>query len=666
MSQTYGEKLITNLLKTLPKEFYYFVNPYVPSDNSAFHIPDFIIVAANLGVIVLEVKDWKNIREISKTNFTIQRITGEIATEDNPLEIAKKYTFNLVDQFKRKEELLHEVRGKKKLKFPYIASVALTHGSYKMLRQCEREGMWGKKQVLGTDDLTPENFEQALRQLPWAWKLDDALGEEVINIIRWVIDPSISVENNEGKPVGILTVAQEREIKRPLVEKLGKHLLSSDLLTQEAEAIVESTSVRLVRGVAGSGKSLVLARRAQYLAEQYPDLRILVLAFNKHLTADLARRIQGAPNLEVTNFHTVCTTIIGIDENRNIFKPEGWYNYRFSPLMEEYSLASNFVDEEIAWRKELEIYDNKQYLEMDREGRGRPLNQTKRSIINTIFDAYIQYHRQERIIDWADIPHLALAELKLGHSLRNTYDVILIDEAQDFAPSWIQIIQRLLKPDGSLFMCDDPTQSLFRAFSWKQKGVDVVGRTRILRVPFRCTHEITLAAYSLINADKTLKESEEVTAPDLTTYELPSGDLPLLARCRDLNDETKYVENSVQEALQSGTTGSQIAILCHSNKLIKLWEHLRGKGVYVDSFRMMKGLEFQSVFVPHLNNIFNQTSGEIDDAFISETRRRIFTAMTRARKTLILSYNGGLPNELAPIEPFVQHINSTGKIQKVN
>src|SRR5262249_2630029 len=147
-------------------------------------------------------------------------------------------------------------------------------------------------------------------------------------------------------------------------------------------------------------------------------------------------------------------------------------------------------------------------------------------------------------IDWSDVPFLALAELNQGHPLRNTYDIILIDEAQDFAPSWLEIVKNLLKPAGTLFLCDDPTQSLFRSFSWKQKGVDVVGRTRVLKVPFRCTREITQAAYSLIEADEILKKSEEITVPDLTTYDLLAGETPLLCTCEDLVDEILFVEQS--------------------------------------------------------------------------------------------------------------------------
>jgi superfamily I DNA/RNA helicase len=70
----------------------------------------------------------------------------------------------------------------------------------------------------------------------------------------------------------------------------------------------------------------------------------------------------------------------------------------------------------------------------------------------------------------------------------------------------------------------------------------------------------------------------------------------------------------------------------------------------------MKGLEFQAVFVPHLNNAFERKSPPVDEGFIAETRQRIYTAMTRARHTLVMTYHERVPKELLkPIEEYVWH-----------
>lgn len=253
------------------------------------------------------------------------------------------------------------------------------------------------------------------------------------------------------------------------------------------------------------------------------------------------------------------------------------------------------------------------------------------------------------------MPLTTLAMLQNDHPMRHTYDVILIDEAQDFAPSWIQVVKELLKSGGNLFLCDDPAQSLFRSFSWKAKGVEVTGRTRILRIPFRCTREITLASHSLLN--QTAAQSEELTTPDLTTYELASGDQPKLISYPDATKEIHLIEQQALALRDSGIDAGQIAILCHSKRIVRHWAHLRNQGFYVDTFNRMKGLEFRAVFIPHLQTVFDHTDATRDEAFINDIRRKVFTAMTRARETLILSYQGRFPAELAAIEPYVHSEN---------
>jgi superfamily I DNA/RNA helicase len=368
----------------------------------------------------------------------------------------------------------------------------------------------------------------------------------------------------------------------------------------------------------------------------------------------LQRRIPGAPNLEIQNFHKICRSIISRRISGDIISIDRWLENNMGHYLQSNQFSSEFVAQEIEWRKELGIYDGQEYLTVARDGRGKALGQDKRAVINQIFDHYMKVHHEQGLTDWSDVPHLAFAELQQGHPMRASYDVILIDEAQDFAPSWIKVVNKLLKSDGTLFMCDDPAQSLFRSFSWRQKGVEVVGRTRVLRVPFRCTKEITQAAHSLINGDSLLGHSEEITEPDLSSYELASGNPPSLVRNYNLEQEIGLVEQMAHSISRTGVRPDQIAILCHSKRIVKHWAHMRNQGYYVETFNKMKGLEFNAVIVPHLNTAFDQHDTPKDDTFISETRRRIFTAMTRARDTLILSYHDTLPQEMKLIMPHVQ------------
>ncbi|MBA3817207.1 MAG: ATP-dependent helicase, partial [Parachlamydiaceae bacterium] len=566
--------------------------PTIVNTKSAYKNPDFVIVGADLGVVVLEIKDWNHIVGIKKKEVTIKRTNGEVVIEKNPLLIAREYTLNLVDRFQEISDLMHVHNGRNALKFPWMYAAVLPHAHKDFITKCEDAGLWDRGEVFCEEDLTPETFENALRNLPRRWKLHEPLRNNTLDAIRGAIDPEIIVKNLEEKPIGVLTVAQEKFIREPIkslnnqpnANGIVQTSLPLDILSAETIQIAENTNIRLIRGVAGSGKSLVLARRAQFLAEQNPEWSILVLAFNVDLVGDLKHRIPGAPNLEVINFHKLCAEIFGKDWH-SPSDLQGWLTARLGIVLAQNNFTAEFIASEIEWRKEFGIIDNSEYLKALRKGRGSRLSSDCRNVVNEIFDQYSSAKELDGLFDWSDVPFQTLSRLQNEHPLQHSYDAILIDEAQDFAPSWLKVIKELLKPDGLLFMCDDPTQSIFQSYTWKEKGIQVQGRTRHLRVPFRSTREISLAAHSVISENNQANQVDEILRPDFDTYELLSGDIPKLFRLRDLVGEIKFVEESVLNAITSGTTANQIAILCITKKWLinghtygqkeYMWAHLK-------------------------------------------------------------------------------------------
>jgi hypothetical protein len=143
----------------------------------------------------------------------------------------------------------------------------------------------------------------------------------------------------------------------------------------------------------------------------------------------------------------------------------------------------------------------------------------------------------------------------------------------------------------------------------------------------------------------------------MSTYDLAAGEQPALVSCLHIDQEIRMVEQIALSIAGTNIDPNQIAILCHNKRIVRHWAYLRDRGFYVESFNKMKGLEFRAVIIPHLNTAFDQHDTPKDDAFVSETRRRIFTAMTRARETLVMSYHGAFPPELKPIESHVLYEN---------
>jgi thymidine kinase len=656
---TYGESLLNRLLRDLPKkQFFYHYEPQIITPDGNSSKPDFIVVNALLGVVVLEVKDWVKIVSGSQQSIQTIRSDGTPMIYDNPMRIAEGYAYDLKKRFEARAELWEQYKGKTCLRFPWQCMVALPRISVDIIRQFERKGIWPRGTVLGKEQLTSAaHLQQAIENLPWKFRLEQPMSLDILDIVRELINPSLVVQDTDGFPVGTLTRAQYGLITEPLYAAQPKQLpmFEEYELSNEAMGISENAMVRLVRGVAGSGKTLVLVRRVRHVAEQHPDAKILVMAFNVDISQDLRKRINlPETTVEVLNFHKVCRVILKANWQDPI-SAKDWLRKYEGEALRQLGLSADFVAGEIAWRKELALFDEAEYLDTDRKGRGQRLDRAKREQINRIFNHYLEFQqtrrqRGESWYDWDDVPFLAWEALNSEHPMAGMYDAVFIDEAQDFAPSWIQVTKALLKPGGNLFICDDPSQSIFCSYTWPQKGLSVVGRSRVLRVPFRSTREISQAAHSLIEADETLRQTEERAEPDFTSYELGSGPLPALIACKDQDAEIAFVGEKLQELLDNNVAPGQIAILCHNRWHLERWADWQKRGVYVQHFEKMKGLEFAVVFIPHLQDSFPSPN---DPDAVTGMRRKIFTAMTRARYRLTMSYHGMLP---APLEPLLENV----------
>lgn len=646
--QTHGEKVVEKLFKQLDeKRFFYIAEYRIPGSRQSLY-PDFILVVRDLGMLIIEVKDYIEILDGStQKELSIRQRDGKIVQVENPEQQARRYAHELSNVLKERDDLLRKERGqneRKELAFRWQPIVIYPNLSRSLINQMEKYNVtqpnttWCRDDLVSIESLTKAIERSMTGQKPVPFNVMN----EIFNALRGALNPSLVVHDQQGHDIGTLSLLQE-------------------YLTFEALKLTGDMSVRLIRGVAGSGKSLILMRRAHHLVEENPNLRILIVTYNSDLADNLRERL-GRYEVEVINFHKQCVKAfkeVGFRWKEPI-KRIGWLEQYQTSRIQQAGLTIDFVDEEIKWRKEVPIEDNEIYLSCDRKGRGGALIRTKREVINTIYTEYQKYqaylkNKGDAWWDWEDVASMAVEFASSdGSKLKHYYDVVMVDEAQDFAPVWIQALKQMLKPSGTLFLCDDPTQSLFREFSWKEKGVDVVGRSRILQVPFRNTRQIAQAAHALILADP-LISTTDIPAVKLQTIELRDGQMPMLQRFTSQEQEIREVRKKALQWYEESHT-KKVAILCHHKKDVKHWADLRESGIYVDSFGKMKGLEFDAVIVPFVCSAFTKRDGnEKDEEFVAKKRREVFTAMTRPRLKLFLSYHDSFPAELEPLEEHVYH-----------
>jgi len=67
---------------------------------------------------------------------------------------------------------------------------------------------------------------------------------------------------------------------------------------------------RLIRGVAGSGKTLILTHRAKHFGKHFPDWRIMLLCFNRALSVALTAEMKGVDNVHTQTVDGLATALL--------------------------------------------------------------------------------------------------------------------------------------------------------------------------------------------------------------------------------------------------------------------------------------------------------------------------------------------------------------------
>ena len=135
--------------------------------------PDFIIVHPANGLLVLEVKDWRLKSIVSADKAKVELLTSRgIVRESNPLEQARKYTFDVVRTLERDGQLLfpagHRFMGRSIVPFGFGA--VFTNITRKQFDQTNLKEVFAEHLCVFKDEMSegadPEEFRS--RSAQWA------------------------------------------------------------------------------------------------------------------------------------------------------------------------------------------------------------------------------------------------------------------------------------------------------------------------------------------------------------------------------------------------------------------------------------------------------------------------------------------------------------------
>ena len=268
--------------------------------------PDFILVHPECGLLFLEVKDWKlsSINRIDHDRVKLETASGLKATV-NPVKQAREGAFQTIDMLQC-DPHLKQKQGKYKgnLICPYGYGVVLTNITRKQIQPVVPDDVAGR--VLPShllicqdemlEDTDPEAFRERLRGM-FEYRFKKSLTLPDLNRIRWHLYPEIRIDNLELFP----------RQKAPGQGSVPDTVKVMDI-HQEQLARGLGDGHRVIHGVAGSGKTLILEFRAEVLAELL-NKPILVLCYNITLAAKLRSHMRGkgiADKVHVYHFHDWC------------------------------------------------------------------------------------------------------------------------------------------------------------------------------------------------------------------------------------------------------------------------------------------------------------------------------------------------------------------------
>lgn len=428
--------------------------------------------------------------------------------------------------------------------------------------------------------------------------------------------------------------------------------------------------VEVICGAAGSGKTSTALLRLRSLIHLFSTrkerngdiepVKILVLTFNRTLAGYLRSLAEHQVekgelvNLEINTFSKWAMNAIEPLHHPNVQEKKA--NLKISQLANCIgTLTPGYIVKEAEYLLgRFEKGDLESYIGCERTGRGalpRVDKNLRRRILDEVIYPYKSWLKENDWLDWNDIA------LEMANNIQSiAYDIVIVDESQDFSANQLRAVRHHLAPDHTITFVIDTVQQVYaRGFTWAEAGYEArPERIHVLQANHRNTIEIARFAASILDG---IGVEGNGALPNLTAAST-HGQIPIILRGRYLSQAKwaidyikQYVdlaENSVAFLKpQGGKWFSGISNLLTINN-IPYVDITRGaewpegpENVALSTFHSAKGLEFDYVFIIGFNHENTPFAGEEQDDQLTILRKLLAIAIARARKAVIIGYRPG-------------------------
>jgi hypothetical protein len=413
-----------------------------------------------------------------------------------------------------------------------------------------------------------------------------------------------------------------------------------------------------IAGSAGTGKTVVAVHRAVFIARSNPEARVLLTTFSDalaHALRTMLRRLIGneprlGERIEVQSMIKLAGNEAIVQSLRDA-----------AATVPGNTFSERFLDDE--WEQVIDpwqVLSWEAYRDVPRLGRKTRLPEKARGVLWSIFEKVQHDLRSRGVMTYAGF-FTQLAE-KIAQSAHPAFEYVVIDECQDVGIPELRFLAVLggNRPNA-LFFTGDIGQRIFQPpFSWKSLGVDVRGRSVMLRINYRTSHQIRTQADRLLGAE--LSDVDGITEKRCGTTSTFNGPPPTIVIAATESGETKCAGDWLVARMKEGIAPGELGVFVRSpGQFARAQAALeRAKIPYVVlderlattstaaslcTMHLAKGLEFRAVAVLACDDDVLPLHGRIeaigDEADLEEVyaseRNLLYVACTRARDQLLVS-----------------------------
>ena len=391
-----------------------------------------------------------------------------------------------------------------------------------------------------------------------------------------------------------------------------------------------------IRGAAGTGKTVVALHRAAKLGRRYAGDKVLFTTFSRSLTQHLRQlylRIPNAPgNVVFLNIDRVARGLVREASMRWVDPPKvaKAFDAAYATVVRGTALercSRDYLKEEVETIIKGRAATREEYLNtgrFERLGRRHKLKRADRELCWRLREVWDQGMRRADTTSFPDV----LIEARNQAQARSggEYRAAIVDEAQDMTLVGMQLVRALVAgrpenrvPRDGLLILDDAAQRIYAGgFRLSWAGLQVKGRSEILKTNYRNTRSIVEAAMAVRGEVLPVMEDNDDGAALHAEFARKAGALPVFIpvgpqgeiqaiaeEIRNLVDKERVTHESIgvlmrsnHDADRAGKWLSDEGIPCAMLRTMRAGA--LGSGVRVGTFDRSKGLEFRAVLIPRL------------------------------------------------------------------